>query len=73
MPCNKNQHGTIAILSQEWPKSEGEPVEIEFEDGNVSVPITPENYEVIKECWARGCGCEQAANPKMKASLLDHG
>ena len=33
------------------------------------MPITPENYEVIKECWARGCGCEQAANPKMKAAL----
>ncbi|CAE7333294.1 preA [Symbiodinium pilosum] len=54
---------------EEWPKSEGEPVEVELEDGNFSVPITAENYEVIKDCWARGCGCEQAANPKMKGVL----
>lgn len=24
--------------TQEWPKSEGEPVELEFEDGNLSAP-----------------------------------
>mmetsp|Transcript_53694 Transcript_53694/g.100623 ORF Transcript_53694/g.100623 Transcript_53694/m.100623 type:complete len:294 (-) Transcript_53694:159-1040(-) len=55
---------------EEWPKSEGEPVEVELVDGNFSVPITAENYEAIKDCWARGCGCEQAANPKMKGILF---
>jgi len=54
---------------EEWPKSEGEPIDLELEDGNMSMPITTENYELIKECWARGCGCEQAANPKVKAIL----
>merc|ERR1712083_262755 len=53
-----------------WPKSEGEPIELELEDGNYSIPITPANYELIKDCWARGCGCEQAANPKMKVVML---
>eukprot|EP00930_Biecheleria_cincta_P040885 TRINITY_DN2799_c0_g1_i1.p1 TRINITY_DN2799_c0_g1~~TRINITY_DN2799_c0_g1_i1.p1 ORF type:complete len:294 (-),score=86.00 TRINITY_DN2799_c0_g1_i1:64-945(-) len=53
-----------------WPKSDGEPIEVELEDGNYSIPITPANYELIKDCWARGCGCEQAANPKMKVVML---
>jgi len=53
-----------------WPKSDGEPIELELEDGNFSIPITAENYEKIKECWARGCGCEQASNPKMKMVLF---
>ena len=34
---------------EEWPKSEGEPVELEFEDGNVSVAITPETCPLIAE------------------------
>lgn len=37
----------------------------------VLLQLPQENYEVIKECWARGCGCEQAANPKMKETWLN--
>merc|ERR1712139_373591 len=50
----------------DWPKAEGDTVEVHTANGTFTAAITEENYNNMKEYWARGCGCEQAKSPLMK-------
>ncbi|CAK0832595.1 unnamed protein product [Prorocentrum cordatum] len=54
----------------DWAKHDGEMIEVETEDGTFEVEVTEAKYEVLLECWKRGCDCEQAKNPKMKAIFI---
>jgi len=57
----------------EWVKSENETIEVVTEEGTFQAVVSEEKYEAQLECWKKGCGCEQTANPKMRvlfATLL---
>jgi len=50
----------------EWVKSENETLEVITEEGTFEAVVSEEKYAEQAECWKRGCGCEQANNPKMR-------
>merc|ERR1712151_1171402 len=54
----------------EWVKHENETIEVVTEDGTFEVPVTEERYQEMLACWAKGCGCEQVANPIGRAILF---
>lgn len=54
----------------EWVKSENETVEVVTEEGTFQAVVSEEKYAEQLECWKRGCGCEQAKNPKMRMVLF---
>lgn len=54
----------------EWVKHENETIEVVTEDGTFMIEVNEEKYKVMAECWARGCGCEQAANPVGRGILF---
>jgi len=54
----------------EWVKSENETIEVVTEDGTFEAVVSEEKFAAQLECWKRGCGCEQAKNPKMRMILL---
>merc|ERR1719321_613080 len=51
---------------EDWPKGENGMIDIKTETGIFPTAITADNYNIMKDCWARGCGCEQAKSPVMK-------
>lgn len=54
----------------DWVKSENETIEVITEDGTFEVEVNEARFAAQLECWKRGCGCEQAKNPKMRMILL---
>eukprot|EP00421_Protoceratium_reticulatum_P021399 CAMPEP_0168379164 /NCGR_PEP_ID=MMETSP0228-20121227/11703_1 /TAXON_ID=133427 /ORGANISM="Protoceratium reticulatum, Strain CCCM 535 (=CCMP 1889)" /LENGTH=406 /DNA_ID=CAMNT_0008392189 /DNA_START=53 /DNA_END=1273 /DNA_ORIENTATION=+ len=54
----------------EWVKSENETLEVITEDGTFEVEVSEAKYAIQADCWKRGCGCEQANNPKMRMIFL---
>jgi hypothetical protein len=59
--------------SESWAKYDGEIVEVVTEEGTFEVEVTEAKYEVMLECWKRGCGCEQAKHPMMKVLFITMG
>jgi len=54
----------------DWVKSENETLEVITEEGTFQAIVSEEKYAEQAECWKRGCGCEQANNPKMRMVFL---
>lgn len=54
----------------DWVKNDNDTIEIVTEDGTFEIPVTEANFAEMSECWARGCGCEQAKNPMGRAILI---
>jgi transcription elongation factor Elf1 len=54
----------------EWAKHDGDIIEVVTEDGTFEIEVSEAKYELMLECWKRGCGCEQAKNPKMKVLFI---
>lgn len=54
----------------EWVKNENETIEVMTEDGTFDAMVSEEKYKEQSECWARGCGCEQAKNPVGRGILV---
>jgi len=54
----------------DWVKSENETVEVVTEDGTFEAVVSEAKFAAQLDCWKRGCGCEQAKNPKMRMILL---
>jgi len=54
----------------DWAKHDGETMEVVTEDGTFEVDVSEAKYEILLECWKRGCDCEQAKNPIMKAVFM---
>lgn len=60
----KNENDTLEVI-----------VEVIGEDGVVTeqafeAEVSEAKYAELMECWKKSCGCEQAANPKMKMVLF---
>eukprot|EP00448_Togula_jolla_P013313 CAMPEP_0170581948 /NCGR_PEP_ID=MMETSP0224-20130122/7317_1 /TAXON_ID=285029 /ORGANISM="Togula jolla, Strain CCCM 725" /LENGTH=392 /DNA_ID=CAMNT_0010905129 /DNA_START=1 /DNA_END=1179 /DNA_ORIENTATION=+ len=54
----------------DWVKSENETLEVITEDGVFQAFVNEENYAEQLACWKKGCGCEQANNPIMRAIFI---
>lgn len=54
----------------DWVKHEGENIVVVTEEGQFDLPVNEARYAEMSACWARGCECEQAANPVGKAILI---
>jgi len=54
----------------EWVKSENETLEVVTEEGTFQAVVSEEKYAEQADCWKRGCGCEQANNPKMRMVFI---
>jgi len=54
----------------EWVRSENETVEVITEEGTFQAVVSEEKYAEQSDCWKRGCGCEQANNPKMRMIFI---
>jgi len=53
----------------DWVKNENDTIEVVTENGTYEIEVNEEKYKEVAECWARGCGCEQAQNPAGRAFL----
>eukprot|EP00929_Paragymnodinium_shiwhaense_P028659 TRINITY_DN16573_c0_g1_i1.p1 TRINITY_DN16573_c0_g1~~TRINITY_DN16573_c0_g1_i1.p1 ORF type:complete len:395 (+),score=125.97 TRINITY_DN16573_c0_g1_i1:83-1186(+) len=54
----------------DWVKSENETIEVVTETGTYQIEVNEAKYEVMLECWARACECEQAKNPVARMIFL---
>lgn len=50
----------------EWVKSENETIEVVTDTGTYQIEVNEHKHEVMLDCWARACDCEQAKNPMMR-------